>query len=97
MSDAEITLTVTPAEEGGFVATWDDPRGGGIATQGEDLRDLQDMVRDAVGGYFQAAGAVPPRTVRLHFVEDPALAIPMRCAPLKKRASSSSGKANTSL
>ena len=75
MSNADITLTVTPAEEGGFVATWDDPRGGGIATQGEDLRDLQDMVRDAVGGYFQAAGVVPPRTVRLHFVEDPALAI----------------------
>ena len=75
MSNAEITLTVTPAEEGGFVATWDDPRGGGIATQGEDLRDLQDMVRDAVEGYFQAAGALPPRTVRLHFVEDPALAI----------------------
>ena len=75
MSNAEITLTVTAAEEGGFVATWDDPRGGGIATQGEDLRDLQDMVRDAVEGYFQAAGVVPPRTVRLHFVEDPALAI----------------------
>ena len=75
MSNADITLTVTPAEEGGFVATWDDPRGGGIATQGEDLRDLQDMVRDAVEGYFQATGAVPPRTVRLHFVKDPALAI----------------------
>jgi predicted RNase H-like HicB family nuclease len=75
MSNAEITLTVTAAEEGGFVATWDDPRGGGIATQGEDLRELQEMVLDAVEGYFRAAGKEPPRTVRLHFVEDPALAV----------------------
>ena len=75
MNNAEITLTVKAAEEGGFVATWDDPRGGGIATQGDDLRDLQEMVRDAVEGYFRAAGMKPPRNVRLHFVEDPALSI----------------------
>lgn len=75
MNSAEITLTVTPAEEGGFVASWDDPRGGGITTQGDDLRQLQEMVRDAVEGYFRAAGKQPPRNVRLHFVEDPALAI----------------------
>jgi predicted RNase H-like HicB family nuclease len=75
MSDVEITLTVTPAEEGGFVATWDDPRGGGISTQGDDLRELQHMVCDAVEGYFRAAGSPPPRNVRLHFVEDPALSI----------------------
>jgi predicted RNase H-like HicB family nuclease len=75
MNDTEITLTVKAAEEGGFVATWDDPRGGGITTQGDDLRDLQEMVRDAVEGYFRAAGTEPPRNVRLHFVEDPALSI----------------------
>jgi predicted RNase H-like HicB family nuclease len=75
MSTTEITLTVTVAEEGGFVASWDDPRGGGITTQGEDLRELQEMVRDAVEGYFRAASAQPPRNVRLHFVEDPALVI----------------------
>lgn len=75
MSAAEITLTVTPAEGGGFVACWDDPRGGGISTQDDDLRELQEMVRDAVEGYFRAVGAPPPRNVRLHFVEDPALTI----------------------
>ncbi len=75
MGNAEITLIVTAAEEGGFVASWDDPVGGGISTQGDDLAELQDMVRDAVEGYFRASGTPPPRNVRLHFVEDPALAI----------------------
>ena len=75
MNNEEITLIVMAAEEGGFVATWDHPRSGGIATQGEDLRELQEMVRDAVEGYFRAAGREPPRNVRLHFVEDPALSI----------------------
>jgi predicted RNase H-like HicB family nuclease len=75
MNEAEITLTVTAAEEGGFVASWDDPQGGGITTQGEDLGELQEMVRDAVEGYFQAKGGKPPRNVRLHFVEDPAFSI----------------------
>lgn len=75
MSNTEITLTVTVAEEGGFVATWNDPGGGGITTQGDDLRELQEMVRDAVEGYFRAAGRQPPHNARLHFVEDPALAI----------------------
>jgi predicted RNase H-like HicB family nuclease len=67
MNNTEITLAVKAAEEGGFVATWDDPRGGGIATQGDDLSELQEMVRDAVEGYFRAAGTKPPRNVRLHF------------------------------
>lgn len=75
MSSTEIVLTVTSAEEGGFVASWDDLRGGGITTQGEDLRELQEMVQDAVEGYFRAAGIQPPRNVRLHFTEDPSLAI----------------------
>ncbi len=75
MNKVEITLTVKADEEGGFVASWDDPRGGGITTQGDDLRQLQEMVRDAVEGYFRAAGTTPPRNVRLHFVEDPALSI----------------------
>ncbi len=36
----------------GFAARWDDPSGGGITTQGENLAELQEMVRDAVDGYF---------------------------------------------
>jgi len=39
----EITLQVQPdAQSGWLVAWWDDPSGvGGITTQGQDLRDLQ--------------------------------------------------------
>jgi predicted RNase H-like HicB family nuclease len=73
----EIVFTVERDEDGAcFVATWDDPSGkGGITTQGEDLRELQEMVKDAATGYFQAAGVPLPRRVRLHFVTDPELAL----------------------
>lgn len=70
----EITLTVERDEERGwFVASWDAPRGkGGITTQGRDLRELQDNVREAVRCHF-GNGKTPPR-IRLHFAEDPVLA-----------------------
>ena len=73
----EITFTVERDEEsGGFVASWDDPSGkGGITTQGEDLRELQDMLKDAATGYFHAAGVPVPSRVRLHFLTDPELAL----------------------
>ena len=70
----EITFQVNPCQEtGGFVARWDDPRGGGITTQGDTLAELQAMVADAVTGYFDA-GAVPS-CVRLHFAQDPIVAV----------------------
>ena len=70
----ELVLTVTScAETGGFVARWDDPAGGGICTQGDTLAELQSMVTDAERGYFD--GAVLPVAVRLHFVQDPVLAV----------------------
>ena len=68
----EILFTVTAEESGGFSASWDDPRGGGISTQGDDLTHLQAMIRDAVLCHFDE-GEVPARA-RLHFTEDPALA-----------------------
>ena len=72
VSSVEITFKVEAcAETGGFVARWDDPRGGGITTQGDSLAELQTMVSDAVGAYFEA-GEAPPR-VRLHFEQDPVL------------------------
>ena len=42
----EITLQVQRDEQSGWlVAWWDDPEGGGgITTQGQDLRDLQQAV-----------------------------------------------------
>lgn len=66
-----ITFNVTPEEEGGFSASWDDPRGGGISTQGDDLADLQAMIQGAVLCHFDEDER--PVDVRLHFMEDPAL------------------------
>lgn len=70
----EITFDIEAClETGGFVARWDDPKGGGITTQGDTLTELQAMIADAVKGYFDAGQQ--PQSVRLHFVEDPALAL----------------------
>ena len=73
----EITFIVERDEDSSLlVASWDDPSGrGGITTQGEDLRELQDMVKDAATGYFRAAGVPVPSRVKLHFLADPALAL----------------------
>ena len=73
----EITFTVERDEDGAvYVASWDDPSGkGGITTEGSDLRELQDMILDAVTGYFQTAGVPAPHRARLHFVADPELAL----------------------
>jgi hypothetical protein len=68
----EITLQVQRDEQSGqLVAWWDDPRGGGITTQGEDLRDLQQQIIDAVSVHFDEGQA--PRRIRVHFVSDPIL------------------------
>ena len=69
----EITLRVERCEESGWlVASWEAPDGsGGITTQGQDLRDLQEQIRDAVQCHFDP-GEVP-RRIRLHFVNDPVL------------------------
>lgn len=71
----EITMTVEPCvETGGFVARWDDPVGGGITTQGDTMAGLYEMVADAVRGHFFDREDRPVR-VRLHFANDPILAI----------------------
>ena len=69
----EIVFQVVEDEDGTYCASWDDPRGGGISTQGSDLAELQAMVRDAVLCHFDDCEA--PDRVRLHFVQDPALAV----------------------
>jgi hypothetical protein len=58
----EITLQIQHDEESGWlVASWDSPDGsGGITTQGQDLRDLQHQVTEAVAAYFDE-GAAPRR------------------------------------
>ena len=69
----EITLMVERCEESGcLVASWEAPDGsGGITTQGQDLRELQEQIRDAVHCHFDPGEA--PRRIRLHFVNDPVL------------------------
>lgn len=70
---SEITLTVERDEETGwFVASWDAPGGGGIATQARDLCELEANVREAVRCHFGTGQS--PRAIRLHFVSDPVLA-----------------------
>jgi hypothetical protein len=72
----EIVFNVEWDEESSFlVASWDDPRGGGMTTQGADLRELQEMILDATAGYFDAADGPAPSRARLHFVTDPELAL----------------------
>lgn len=70
-----ITFTVTPSpESGGYVARWDAPGDrGGIATQGDSLAELHEMIADAVRGWFAEEDSLP--RVRLHFVEDPELVV----------------------
>jgi hypothetical protein len=59
-------------ESGWLAAWWDDPDGaGGITSQGQDLRDLQQQILDAVAVHFDEGAA--PRRIRLHFVSDPIL------------------------
>ena len=69
----EITFQVQRDEQSGLLtAWWDDSNGeGGITTQGQDLRDLQQQITEAVGVHFDD-GAAPSR-IRVHFVSDPIL------------------------
>jgi hypothetical protein len=69
----EITFQVQRDEQSGLlVAWWDDSEGaGGITTQGQDLRDLQQQITEAVAVHFDEG--TTPRRIRVHFVSDPIL------------------------
>jgi len=56
MAKSSIVFNVTACPEtGGYIARWDDKPGrGGITTQGETLSELEEMIADAVAGYFSA-------------------------------------------
>jgi predicted RNase H-like HicB family nuclease len=75
MAEKEIVFIVTTCpESGGYVARWDNAPGqGGITTQAESFSELEEMIADAVGGYFEIPER--PRQVKLHFAEDPVLAL----------------------
>jgi hypothetical protein len=60
----EIVFQIEASEGSGFlVASWDAPEGGGITTQGKDLRELQEQVADAVRCHFNPPDI--PRKVTL--------------------------------
>ena len=70
----EIIFEVREDEgDGGFVAT---ALGHAIATQGETVEELREMVRDAVKCHFgDGQAGTMPKIIRLHFVRDEALAV----------------------
>jgi predicted RNase H-like HicB family nuclease len=70
----EIIFEVREDEmDGGFVAT---ALGHAIATQGDTVEELREMVRDAVHCHFEDGLPGPmPKIIRLHFVRDEALAV----------------------
>lgn len=70
----EIIFEVKEDEaDGGFVAI---ALGHAIATQGDTVEELREMVRDAVKCHFADEITGPmPHIIRLHFVRDEALAV----------------------
>jgi hypothetical protein len=48
-------------EAGVLVASWDDPTGGGIATQAKNLTELADATKESVRCHF--VGRAAPREV----------------------------------
>ena len=67
-----LAFKIERDEEGGvFVASWDDPEGGGITTQATNLTELAEAIKEAVRCHF--SGRSGPREVSLHFESDPVL------------------------
>ena len=66
----ELIFVVEEAPEGGFTAQ---ALGVGIFTEADDLKTLQQNVRDAVKCHFEDGQA--PAMVRLHFVRDELIAV----------------------
>ena len=70
----EVTFIVSPCREtGGFVARWDDAPGKGGIHTGGFFRGVGNDDADSVKGYFDPT--VRPERVRLHFAEDPVVAL----------------------
>ena len=70
MRPAEIIFEVTEACEGGYDAR---ALGHSIFTQGEDWKELREMVKDAVLCHFEEGES--PRVIRLHLVRQEAIAV----------------------
>ncbi len=51
MRQYKYTVIIEPAEEGGYIARV--PALNDLATEGETLKEVKDMVNDAIRGYIQ--------------------------------------------
>jgi hypothetical protein len=56
---------------GVLIASWDDPKGGGITTQANGLAELAKAIQKAVRCHFE--GRVSPKRAELNFTETPEL------------------------
>jgi predicted RNase H-like HicB family nuclease len=63
----ELQFKVYQEADGGYVAKAKLERGS-IITEGDDLKELKDMIIDAVKGYFFDKPSEIPQSIRLHFV-----------------------------
>jgi predicted RNase H-like HicB family nuclease len=61
----EIIFLVEPAIEGGYTAK---ALGESIFTEGDDLEELRENIRDAVDCHFEKEEK--PKLIRLHFVSE---------------------------
>jgi hypothetical protein len=61
----EIIFLVEPAVEGGYTAK---ALGESIFTEGDDLEDLRENIRDAVDCHFEKEAK--PKLIRLHVVTE---------------------------
>jgi hypothetical protein len=66
----EIIFVVEEAPEGGYTAR---ALEASIFAESDDLKDLQDQVRDAVRCHFEEAEM--PKVIRLHFVQESVIAV----------------------
>ncbi len=65
----ELIFLVENAPEGGYTAR---ALGASIFTEGDDLDDLREQVRDAVRCHFEEGQG--PKVIRLHFVREEIIA-----------------------
>lgn len=69
----ELIFNIVQEPDGGYVAHGKLERGS-IVTQGDDLAELKEMIKDAIEGYFFDKPDQKPQNVLLRFEEVLALA-----------------------
>lgn len=64
----KLIFTIEPEADGGYVAKSKLAQGA-IITQGDDIKELKVMIKDAIEGYFWDKPEQKPKTVLLKFEE----------------------------